>query len=253
MVEGHTPILLTITEPGPQVTDEELNSWYDGKHMDDFLPLSFVKSGTRLVQSEDSELDANKPRYAALYDITDVNFPSSDEYKAFISRRTDKDHDLVARVFKHGYFNRRTYLPLDRGGKEYAVHEEFGKSKKTIEGGLMVLVGMTQPDSSVEDFHGFYEKEHLAALQKVPGWLRSRRYVRNSHEEWGALKEKLGNPDPPMFLIINEYESTDALRSKEYEEALSTPWKDRVVEGAMKHGKFERFIMKVHKDFKAPA
>lgn len=240
MTDGPVPLLLTFADPGPNFSDEEIKKWLHAQDASDaFLSLSFVKSRTLLVQSADSELDAKKPRFAVLYDVTDVDFTNLEEYKKYES--TPEEKALLARLVQEGYFNKRTYLPLDRpDAKAHVVHEEFGRTKKTVEGGLLVLVSMDQPDE--EDFHKFYEDEHIAALRKVPGWLRSRRYVLNSHEEHGPLKEKVGSPSPPKFLIVNEYESVEALRAKEYADATSTAWKDRIVGSA---SNFERFIMKV--------
>jgi hypothetical protein len=67
-----------------------------------------------------------------------------------------------------------------------------------------------------DEFHKFYEEEHLDLLRKVPGYRRAQRYELVNHM-MGELKPV------PRFLVIHEFTSLDALNGPELKAANSTP------------------------------
>lgn len=67
-----------------------------------------------------------------------------------------------------------------------------------------------------DEFHKFYEEEHLDLLRKVPGYRRAQRYELVNHM-MGELKPV------PRFLVIHEFNSLDALDGPELKAANSTP------------------------------
>jgi hypothetical protein len=72
-----------------------------------------------------------------------------------------------------------------------------------------------------QDYHDFYEKEHLDMLHKVPGYRRSQRYqLINSLPETPA--------DTPRFFVIHEWDHLDALDGPELREADASPNTHRV-------------------------
>jgi hypothetical protein len=79
----------------------------------------------------------------------------------------------------------------------------------------------------------WYDNEHIPMLLAVPGWRRSRRYVRTSG-------------DGPKFLSLHEIDSPAAFDQPEYKAAISTRWRNRVVESAVGR---ERRVFELHKSF----
>lgn len=72
-----------------------------------------------------------------------------------------------------------------------------------------------------EDFHAWYNEEHLDMIHGVPGHRRSQRYViEHRHHDPGALNSI------PKHLAIHEFESLDAYQSNAEEAvaAKSSPW-----------------------------
>ena len=67
------------------------------------------------------------------------------------------------------------------------------------------------------DYHKFYEEEHLDLLHKVPGYHRSQRFELVNYLQ-GPFKEV------PRFLVIHEFEHLNALDGPELREADSSPW-----------------------------
>ncbi|KAK3721575.1 hypothetical protein LTR37_003131 [Vermiconidia calcicola] len=74
--------------------------------------------------------------------------------------------------------------------------------------------------SDDEDYHKFYEEEHLDLLHKVPGYRRSQRY---------KLARTLQGPEGvPRFMVVHEFEYLDALDGPELRHADSSPWVHKV-------------------------
>ncbi len=75
----------------------------------------------------------------------------------------------------------------------------------------LLAVWMQPPPDFEDEFHGWYENEHMAERMALPGFLGVRRYVNLDTE--------------PKFLALYELATGDALYSDEYKEARknSTP------------------------------
>ena len=71
-----------------------------------------------------------------------------------------------------------------------------------------------------QDYHDFYEKEHLDLLHKVPGYRKSQRY---------QLSDPIKAPaDTPRFMVVHEFEHLDALDGPELRHADASPWVHKV-------------------------
>jgi len=79
---------------------------------------------------------------------------------------------------------------------------------------LISLLFKVVPGKTVEDLDNFYRDEHVAMLQKVPGWLRTRRFVSSSIEPKSV--------EDTEYLVIHEYEPRNGLGGPEFTAAVST-------------------------------
>lgn len=68
-------LLLVLVDPAPTL-DEELNAWYDTEHLPERAVLPGFVTAMRFTSLGDG------PRYAALYDLTDLGALESDAYLA---------------------------------------------------------------------------------------------------------------------------------------------------------------------------
>jgi len=76
-------------------------------------------------------------------------------------------------------------------------------------------------DGKDDDYHDFYENEHLGLLHKVPGYRKSQRYK--------LAKTLQGAPEGvPRFMVIHEFEHLDALDGPELRHADASPNTHRV-------------------------
>ena len=83
---------------------------------------------------------------------------------------------------------------------------------------------------SMEEFHHWYEEEHVPALAKCPGWLRSSRW-----ELVDAREPRKSGADGVQtgfarLLTLHEWEDADVLyASPEVKDAITTPWRDKII------------------------
>jgi hypothetical protein len=68
-------LLLVLVDPAPTL-EEELNDWYDLEHLPERAALLGVETAQRFTSLGDG------PRYAAIYDLTDLDVLQSDGYLA---------------------------------------------------------------------------------------------------------------------------------------------------------------------------
>ena len=98
---------------------------------------------------------------------------------------------------------------------------------------VLMAVSMSVPESAEADMEAWYVEEHIPMLLAVPGWRRSRRYV-------------LTSGDGPKYLSLHEIDSHASFDLPEYKAAISTPWRNRIVESAIGR---EKRVFDLHKSF----
>ena len=75
-------LLLVLVDPAP-ILEEELNDWYDLEHLPERAVLPGVETALRFTSLGDG------PRYAAIYDLTQLEVLQSDGY--LVVRHPDWD------------------------------------------------------------------------------------------------------------------------------------------------------------------
>ena len=98
------------------------------------------------------------------------------------------------------------------------------KVEETVKAGVALMVGFTT--SAPEGLEEWYNKEHLALLCVIPGWVRSRRYVFVGGGRAGRAVEET---DVPSLMALHEFVGENALASAEFKTAMSTEWRVRVM------------------------
>lgn len=87
----------------------------------------------------------------------------------------------------------------------------------------MVINAMTPSPESEEQFNTWYAEEHVPMLQKVPGWVDSKRF---------KLVKASGHP-PPKYLALHAWRSVDSFGSEEFKSATNTPWRTRIIDAVI--------------------
>jgi hypothetical protein len=103
---------------------------------------------------------------------------------------------------------------------------------------VILAVANSVASETVDDMTAWYEQEHIPMLLDVPGWRRIRRY-------------RLIGPAPldgpgVGFLSLHELAGPSVLSEPGYRAAVSTPWRDRIVSGALSR---ERRVLSFRNSF----
>lgn len=226
-------LLLVFTHPGDALPIEEYHGWYEDEHIPLRMVIPDFKTCSRLVAA-----DGEKPTWAATYDLTSVDSIKTDAYKKLGTDRSEREKSVLAKM---EYLERRIYrLNI---AAPVTVSDEYVGHK---EGMILVIVSISIPPEHESEFHRWYDEEHVPLLRKVPGWLRTRRFILEDSGAAGALKGTEGFKPPPKFLAMHEYADDQGLSGPEWKAAVSTPWRDKIFENVQG---FERRILKVYKTF----
>ncbi|KAH8824114.1 hypothetical protein DL96DRAFT_247481 [Flagelloscypha sp. PMI_526] len=80
---------------------------------------------------------------------------------------------------------------------------------------LIVQTEIKDSDEAKDEFHRWYEEEHIPLLSKVNGFIRARRF---------RLQAVNGNEKPNTYLALYEIHSPDFVKEQAFLDATSTPW-----------------------------
>ncbi len=227
-------LLLVYTEPGDNLTEDAYHEWYESEHIPLRMALPEFHSCSRLIQD-----DGKHPTYGATYDLPDAQ----------PSRRRD-----TRPSWQTGATGRKTCFRkwefLDR--RLYVLNENAPKTVKEgyaghVAGTTVSIVSIDVDEEHVDEFHKWYDEEHVPMLMKIPGWLRSRRYILLEEGVTGALKGLAGEmKKPPKFMAMHEFTTADYLLGPEGKAAISTPWREEVMK---KVKAYDKRTLKITKTF----
>lgn len=217
-------LLLVFSHPGPTLSEREYHSWYDEEHVPLRTCIPGFNSAVRLVAS-----DGQHPNWGAIYDLDGIEVLRSEEYKYALAARSDREISVLQRLRP---LERRVYQGI---GSKTSGLLESGR----VQAKFFIFVSMTPSIESEADFNAWYNEEHVPMLMRVPGWLRTRRYI---------LTEQSGVPlRPPKYLAMHEFSESRDFNSGEYKAAVDTPWRTRIMDQIQERERREFTIWKKFK------
>lgn len=195
-------LLCVLTQP--TAGDEpEFHDWYDRVHVPDRLRIPGVESARRYQLDDDRQ-----PEWLALYDLNQLDVLERPDYRALRLHRSAHEELVMSRL---QVLDRRIYQVISARGAP--AHD-----------GSPVLLAnwMTPRPNDVEQFHSWYENEHIPQLLAIPGWLRVRRF---------QLVEGGG----PRFLALHDLADANVLNDPRRADAAATPRRNQVVGQLLEH------------------
>ena len=209
-------LLFVYSSPGPVPVDE-FTDWYDNEHVPARLALDGFGAVNRF-----RAVDGQTPDWLATYEVRPGTLDQP-AYKAVWENASEREKRIMAAAT----IDRRLYAPISDSG--------FAGEAPPVLMAVSMSVSMSVPaaESAVADMEAWYVEEHIPMLLAVPGWRRCRRY-------------RLASGDGPAYLSLHEISSQAAFDSSEYKAAVSTPWRNRIVESAIGR---ERRVFELHKSF----
>ena len=221
-----TPGVLYVTmQPKPTLPISQFHDWYNNEHGPTRLRLPFVTNGFRYRANdlEGAAPSEEKPEWMAVYDITDMNELTKDAYLRLRDQPVKSQRE--ADTMKQIKVDRKLYDHLQTWESE--EFKTLEKVENEGEGNVVVAVFLTlnpgeEPKKAVEKW---YQDEHVPMLSKVPGWLRTRRFVTSSIDPNAAVD----------FMALHEYKPQNGLGGPEFQAAVSTPWAKEIGDKSVKH------------------
>jgi pimeloyl-ACP methyl ester carboxylesterase len=220
-----TPGILYVTmQPKPELPESQFHDWYNNEHGPTRLRLPFVKNGFR-YRANDLEGAApteTKPEWMAVYDITDMAELTKDTYLRLRDQpvKSKREADTMAKI----KVDRKLYDFVEsRESNEFKVLEKVeneGEGNVTV----AVFLDLHEGAGKKEELDKWYREEHIELLSKVPGWLRTRRFVTSSID-----------PKAPVeYLALHEYAPKNGLGGPEFKAATTTKWDEEVMTKVVK-------------------
>jgi hypothetical protein len=184
--------LLAVWMDVPAELENELNRWYEEEHLADRMAFPGFLRVRRFVSV------GGGPKYVALYDLAEGAMTS----EAYLKARGNPT-EWTKRVVGSLTTNIRN---------EYRLVKQVGESPATPPPYLLMVCLETDDEHDAE-LNDWYDNEHLAALQSVPGCHSAKRYRATEL-----------TPGFPKNLAIYELDSPDVRTSDAWRKAADTEW-----------------------------
>ncbi|KAK7694954.1 hypothetical protein QCA50_002142 [Cerrena zonata] len=214
-------LLLVFSDPGDQVTETEFHDWYDNEHVPLRVDIPAFTSWRRLKAA-----NPQAAPWAALYDLTCHEDTQKAPYTTLAETRSEREKDVLSKL---KLLDRRIY-ELWQGTPVHPPSPSFDEKKPP----QFVSFVFSDIDPELEEeYNKWYDEEHIPLLSKVPGWLRTRRFVL---KEWNRVGTGIQEEDKPptKYVSMMEWDHFEGMQSEEYKHATSTPWRMKIV-GEMKN------------------
>lgn len=198
-----------------QLSDADLNKFYDDEHVPDILRYKFAKLALRYQSTKDSPVTGTG-RYLALYPLDDARKLASPETKAMM------DDLRISKVLG----GRDHHDLIDYGVSAWTKVQDFdgpdpgsmvGRRAKTLVA-VMIEPSSSGGEGGEEDVANWYRDEHFSMLSKCPHYVRGTRY-----QALGGTK----------FLALHEWDcEPQDLPEGEIQKTRETEWAKRVIGSA---------------------
>lgn len=150
--------------------------------------------------------DGEKPKWLKIEDAIDIHaLSTSFEASATGQEEIEKAQPLESKLFD--------FVSSQQQDSYAETH-----AGNSVRDRVIVAVFITLQDESTEKraaHDEWYDTEHIPMLSKVPGWLRTRRYVSSTETV---------RHGPTEYLALHEYLPENGLDGPEFKAATSTPW-----------------------------
>lgn len=182
------------------------NNWYDTQHIPNRLNITGFISARRFVAIE------GEPKYLTLYGLTSIQVLTSEAYLKLRDWEASLPPDSFEAITpKLPNFSRGVFKQIYPEQGEYRV-----PSTKII-----FAVGHDVPPNKDEEFNAWYDTEHIPAMNRVAGFVTSRRFSAADIE----LPPRAGSRKlSPKYVTLYDLESEEVLRSESFMRETNSPW-----------------------------
>lgn len=180
------------------------NRWYDEEHLADLLAQPGVLSGRRFVRAQTAFSAPSTFNYITIYQLEGTSALETPSYRAMASAPSELTKQVAMS------------LPMRRDVATQIYPTDRADSQPV---GNAIMHVFTHADASiVDDFHRWYEEEHIPALVACDGVFGARRFACTTPEADGY-----------EFIAIYQLADVSVVESGALAEAgKPTPWRERL-------------------------
>jgi hypothetical protein len=193
MIPTNRGLLYVTVQPSASLPPAQFREWYNNEHGPLRLRLPFIKSGFRF-RATDAHISSSHgfssrwPEYLAMYEVSDMSAlskeaslnPGSDsiqsqrerDIKSYLST-SRKIFDFISTHASPNYIDLTSISPS-------------APSKNVL---VAVSCFLFPGQANIDEVNQWYNEEHIEMLSRVPGWLRSTRYVTSSLEVLSRMRK----------------------------------------------------------------
>jgi len=184
--------------------EDEFNRWYDEEHLADLLAQPGVLSGRRFVRAQTAFSAPSTLNYITIYQLEDTGALQTPSYQAMATTPSE--------------WTTRVAMSLPRR-RDVATQIYPTQRLDSHPVGDAIMHVFTHADPSiVDDFHRWYEEEHIPALVACEGVFGARRFACTTPDEDGY-----------EFIAIYQLADVSVLESGAlFEAGKPTPWRERL-------------------------
>lgn len=211
-------------QPKAGLEESVFHDWYNNEHGPTRLRLEFCQNGFRYRANdlEGAPGSEAKPEWMAVYDIEDMAELTKDVYLRLRDPpvKSPREAQTMAQI----KVDRKLYDFVEEWHSDEFVELEKWENEGKGNVVVAVFLDLHEGDGMQEKADKWYREEHVEMLSKVPGWLRSRRFVTSS----------IDPKAPYELLALHEYKPKNGLGGKEFQAATSTPWTQEIMTKVVK-------------------
>ena len=178
------------------VDEGEFSEWYDTEHIPERIATPGFLTATRWVAADGRKLSLG------LYDLEDVAVLKGEAYRSIAGPNLSPwSKRLLRQATSSARYEAVQLLPGDRLG--------------TDETEFVYLIRHNIDEAVEDDYHRWYDEEHLPGLASVPGVHLARRF-------------RAENDAKHRYLATYHLESAEIPQTPEWRKVADTTWSDRV-------------------------
>jgi hypothetical protein len=197
--------LLYVESERGTVSELEFHDWYDHEHGPNRVGLKDVAYGQRYHAADDLS-----PSWMALYGL-EIEVLGRDDYLYLRDHQSAREISVMERL-----------ETLDR--RVYHLLSDTGTNASERPATFLVAVSMDAGEVGDTKLDEWYIDEHIPLLRQVPGWRSTRRY-------------RLAEGEGMSNLALHEWEGISSFDSEEYQKAISTPWRNEIMDSLAGHAR----------------
>lgn len=212
MTTDDTKYILFVGVPeAPEGEEPQWNQWYDEVHIPHRLQVPGFLGAHRF------ESVFGQFRYLTYYEISSPDVLASEEYQQLRAAEEQLGADsFETKTVKTPGIVRGVYQSI---AATQRPPEQCLDDLSTVS--TLFAMGQDVPPGKEEEFHVWYETEHLPAmLDQVPGFLRAQRFVLVDPDQFPAA----AGATSARYSTLYALSDLDVLDSAEFEQWRNSPW-----------------------------